>query len=264
MTSKTPVRSAEDIDETALSYAEIKALAAGNPLIIEKTELDTSVTKLKLLKQSFLSQKYEIEDKVVKYYPNEIKRLENRISALQGDIEQARERTKLNEKNFSPMTLEDTIYNEKTEAGKQILDLCKKMKNPAPISIGDYRGFSMELFFDTASREFRISLRNNLSYTISLGEDVHGNITRIDNAIDGLDKQLARTTELLEDTKQQYENSKEEINKEFPQENELQEKSKRLDELNSLLNMDEKTNEVLDSGEKEPEEMNDEKGIPCR
>ena len=255
MTSKTPVRSAEDIDEKALSYAEIKALAAGNPLIIEKTELDASVSKLKLLKQSFLSQIYDIQDKVVKYFPNEINRLEKRIDLLSQDIEKAKENTKTSEEiKFSPMTLEQTIYNDRPEAGKQILELCKTMKNPAPIFIGDYRGFSMELYFETVAREFRINLKNTLSHTVSLGDDASGNITRIDNVIDGLEKELGRTKTQLEDCKNQYENAKEESKKEFPQEQELKEKSARLDEVNKLLNLNEKDHDVVDGGEDLDEE----------
>lgn len=253
MTSKTPVRSAEDIDEASLSYAEIKALAAGNPLIIEKTELDASVAKLTLLKQSFLNEIYDIQDKVVKYYPQEINRLENKVKGLEGDIEHSKEYTQLNSDKFSPMTIKEVIYNEKAEAGKALLEMCKQMKSPAPINIGNYRGFNMELFFDSVAREFRISLKNNLSLTVSLGDDVHGNITRLDNAIEGLQKELERTKEILEDTKVQLENAKEECNKPFPQAKELEEKQARLEELNALLNLNEKTNEVLDCDEKEEE-----------
>ena len=255
MTSKTPVRVAEDIDEKALSYAEIKALAAGNPLIIEKTELDASVSKLKLLKQSFLSQIYDIQDKVVKYFPNEINRLEKRINLLSKDIEKAKDNTKTSEEiKFSTMTLEQTIYNDRQEAGKQILELCKTMKNPAPIPIGDYRGFSMELYFETVAREFRINLKNALSHTVSLGDDASGNITRIDNVIDGLEKELNKTKAQLEDCRNQFENAKEEAKKEFPQEQELKEKSARLDEVNKILNLNEKEHDVVDVGDDLEEE----------
>ena len=264
MTSKSPVRSAEDIDEASLSYAEIKALAAGNPLIIEKTELDTTVAKLRLLKQSFLSEIYDIQDKVVKYYPNEISRLENKVKGLQDDIEHSKESTQLNDDNFSPKTLKDTIYNEKAEAGKEILELCKKMKSPAPINIGNYRGFNMELYFDSVARSFKISLKNNLSHTVSLGDDVHGNITRLDNAIEGLQKELDRTKEILEDIKVQFENAKEESKRIFPQEKELKEKEARLEELNALLNMNEKTNEVLDCNEIDEDNCQDYEKDPIR
>ena len=247
MTSKTPVRIAEDIDEASLSYAEIKALAAGNPLIIEKTELDTSVSKLKLLKQTFLSQIYEIQNKVKNYYPNEIARLEKRIELLKQDITHSKEYTKLNVDKFSPMTIKDIIYTDKSDAGKMILELCRNMKTPAPINIGDYRGFAMELFFDTLSREFKISLKNSLSHTVSLGEDIYGNITRLDNIISSLEKELECSIEQLENIKQQYENAKLESHKEFPQEGELKEKIKRLEELDKELNIDEKVDEIIDT-----------------
>ena len=250
MTSKTPVRVAEDIDEKALSYAEIKALAAGNPLIIEKTELDTSVSKLRLLKQTFLNQVYEIQDKVVKYYPNEIARLEKRITLLSEDIERAKQNTKITEENkFSPMTLVDTIYTERQEAGKQILELCKTMKNPSPIHIGDFRGFSIELYFETVAREFRINLKGTLSHIVSLGDDASGNTIRIDNVLDNLKKELENTKVILEDTKMQFENAKIEIQKEFPQEQELKNKIARLEQVNKELNLNEKEHEIIDNDE---------------
>ena len=255
MTSKTPVRSAEDIDEKALSYAEIKALAAGNPLIIEKTELDASVSKLKLLKQSFLSQIYDLEDKIAKYFPNEINRLDNKIKMLSEDIERAKENTKTSEENkFSSMNLKDKIYTERQEAGAKILELCKSMKNPDPINIGEFRGFSMELYFDTMSRDFKINLKGSLSHVVSLGDDPSGNTIRLDNALDNLDKDLKKAKEQLEDTKQQFENAKIESKKQFPQEQELKEKSKRLNEVNKKLSIKDKaeneidTNEIEDTG----------------
>ena len=258
MTSKTPVRSAEDIDEKALSYAEIKALAAGNPLIIEKTELDTSVSKLRLLKQTFLNQVYEIQDKVVKYYPNEIARLEKRITLLGEDIERAKQNTKTTEDNkFSPMTLGDTIYTERQEAGKQILELCKTMKNPSPIHIGDFRGFSMELYFETVAREFRINLKGTLSHTVSLGDDASGNTIRIDNVLDNLKKELENTKVILEDTKMQFENAKIESQKEFPQEQELKNKIARLEQVNKELNLNEKEHEIIENDE--PDEKSQER-----
>ena len=258
MTSKTPVRVAEDIDEKALSYAEIKALAAGNPLIIEKTELDTSVSKLRLLKQTFLNQVYEIQDKVVKYYPNEIARLEKRITLLGEDIERAKQNTKTTEDNkFSPMTLGDTIYTERQEAGKQILELCKTMKNPSPIHIGDFRGFSMELYFETVAREFRINLKGTLSHTVSLGDDASGNTIRIDNVLDNLKKELENTKVILEDTKMQFENAKIESQKEFPQEQELKNKIARLEQVNKELNLNEKEHEIIENDE--PDEKSQER-----
>lgn len=250
MTSKTPVRSAEDIDETALSYAEIKALAAGNPKIIEKTELDAEVLKLKLLKQSFLSQIYEIQDKVIKYYPNEIKILENRISSLENDIKIAEQHTEKDK--FNTMILKGRSYIDKQEAGIKILELCKEMKSPNPIPIGNYRGFEMEMYFDTLNRSFNIILKNNMSYDVPLGSDTYGNLIRIDNAIDGIDKRLDITKNNYENIKIQFENAKKECEKEFPQEEVLQTKVKRLEQLNVELNINEKTPEIL-GGEDEPE-----------
>ena len=163
MTSKTPVRFAEDIDETALSYAEIKALAAGNPLIIEKTELDTQVAKLKLLKQTHLSQIYAMEDKVIKFYPNEIKRLEKRLEDISEDVKHLTDKTKITD-GFQGMVIDGKEYIEKADAGQKIIDICKAKTNPEPIEIGEYRGFKMNLSFDTTDRKFHLSMKNNLSY----------------------------------------------------------------------------------------------------
>ena len=246
MTSKTPVRFAEDIDETALSYAEIKALAAGNPLIIEKTELDTQVAKLKLLKQTHLSQIYELEDKVIKYYPNEIKRLENRISGIEKDIAFLKENTISEE--FQGMMIDGINYIEKAEAGQKIIDKCKALTKPDPIEIGEYKGFRMILSFDTFDRSFHLELKHELSYNLVLGSDVHGNITRIDNALHNIENKLESAKNQLEDTKKQFENAKQEMNRPFPQEEELKQKSKRLDELNIQLNLNEKDKEIIDDG----------------
>ncbi|MBR3889682.1 helicase, partial [bacterium] len=177
MTSKTPVRFAEDIDETALSYAEIKALAAGNPLIIEKTELDTQVAKLKLLKQTHLSQIYAMEDKVIKFYPNEIKRLEKRIEDISEDVKHLTENTKPID-GFQGMNIKEKEYTDKAEAGQMLIDICKSMTNSEPIEIGEYRGFKMILTFDSFDRKFHLGMKNILSYDVELGADVHGNITR--------------------------------------------------------------------------------------
>ncbi|MBR3889444.1 DEAD/DEAH box helicase family protein, partial [bacterium] len=247
MTSKTPVRFAEDIDETALSYAEIKALAAGNPLIIEKTELDTQVAKLKLLKQTHLSERYALEDKVIKYYPNEIKRLEKRIVDITEDIEHLKNNTQ-NVDGFQGMKIKDKFYTEKADAGQLIIDACKAMTNGDPVEIGEYKGFKMILTFDSFDRLFHLGLKNNITYDVELGSDIHGNITRIDNVLNGIDKKLDYNKTQLEDTKKQYENAKQEINKPFPQEEELKTKSKRLDELNIILNLNQKDKEIIADG----------------
>lgn len=247
MTSKTPVRFAEDIDETALSYAEIKALAAGNPDIIEKTELDTQVAKLKLLKQNYLSEKYELEDKVIKYYPNEIKRLENRIEDMKEDIE-VFNNNNTPDNYFEKMNIKGTDFTERKEAGEKIIEICKSMTNPEPLEIGEYKGFKIILSFDTMDRKFYASMKNNLSYKTELGSDPSGNITRIDNVLNGIETRLSSVENNLEDTKKNYESAKKEIEKPFPQEEELKTKSKRLDELNIKLNLNNKDKEIIDDG----------------
>ena len=247
MTSKTPVRFAEDIDETALSYAEIKALAAGNPDIIEKTELDTQVAKLKLLKQNYLSEKYELEDKVIKYYPNEIKRLENRIEDMKEDIE-VFNNNNTPDNSFDKMNIKGTDFTERKEAGEKIIEICKSMTNPEPLEIGEYKGFKIILSFDTMDRKFYASMKNNLSYKTELGSDPSGNITRIDNVLNGIETRLSSIENNLEDTKKNYESAKKEIKKPFPQEEELKTKSKRLDELNIKLNLNNKDKEIIDDG----------------
>lgn len=247
MTSKTPVRFAEDIDETALSYAEIKALAAGNPDIIEKTELDTQVAKLKLLKQNYLSEKYALEDKVIKYYPNEIKRLENRIEDMKEDIG-AFNNNNTPDNSFEKMNIKGTDFTERKEAGEKIIEICKSMTNPEPLEIGEYKGFKIILSFDTMDRKFYASMKNNLSYKTELGSDPSGNITRIDNVLNGIETRLSNIENNLEDTKKNYESAKKEIEKPFPQEEELKTKSKRLDELNIKLNLNNKDKEIIDDG----------------
>lgn len=184
MTSRTPVRSAEDVDEKALSYAEIKALAAGNPLIIEKTQLDTDVSKLKLLKQSYLSEIYRLEDMIAKYYPNRIKELEKEITNIEKDIQLVTENTNIaNEEKFSPMILKGKHYTKKEDAGKTILEICKTKETAELEEIGEYSGMKLELQINAARQEFELFIKGNFEYKISLGNDIYGNITRIDNAL---------------------------------------------------------------------------------
>ena len=254
MTSKSPVRSAEDIDETALSYAEIKALATGNPHIKEKMDLDTQVAKLKVIKASFMSVKYELEDKVIKYYPREIAELAGQIKGFESDIAIVAQYPKQEDK-FYPMTIEGLTYFEKEKAGIALLERCKQMTAPEPIPIGDYRGFSMDLSFDTFSKTFYVTLKGSLSHKVELGTDIFGNLQRIDNALEGLPKRLEITKENFEETKKQFELAKVESQKEFPQESELQEKIKRLAEVDALLNMDKKDREGAELGEPDDGEM---------
>lgn len=263
MTSKSPARTIEDIDEVALSYAEIKALATGNPYIKEKMDLDIQVSKLQLLKQSFLSQRYEMEDKVTKYYPMEIKRQSQWIVEYQQDIEQVKEHTPPDRDTFPPMQINGVTYGEKKEAGQAIIAACKAMTSPDPVPLGAYRGLAMELSYSTFSKEFVITLQGKRAYHVTLGTDIHGNITRLDNEIEKFGDNLSRCEERLETLKTQLENAKIEAVKEFPKEQELAEKTARLGELNALLDMDKKENIVLDC-EPEEEETEPEKGSKDR
>src|SRR5574344_93279 len=259
MTSKSPVRSAEDIDETALSYAEIKALCAGDERIREKMNLDTEVARLKLLKANHLSQRYALEDQIIKEFPQKINSYKQRIAGLETDIAFIPAHTKVNEDGFSPMTIGTTEYTDKKEAGTKIIEACKAMTNPEPVMLGLYRGFSMDLSFDTFAKEYRITLHNTLSYTVPLGSDIFGNIQRLDNLFESLPDKLTSAKEQLDNTLVQLDNAKAEVEKPFPKEDDLKAKTARLDELNILLNMDKKDNEIVD-GEREE----DEKNTPCR
>ena len=246
MTSKSPVRSAEDIDETALSYAEIKMLATGNPLIKEKMDLDIQVAKLKMLKQNHLSECYSLEDKLIKTFPREIKSLEERIVGIEKDIATLANNTPKGEEKFLPMTIDGVIYAEKADAGQALIDRCKAMTKPDIIPVGEYRGFAMSLEFDTFAKEYKATLKGEISHKTSLGTDIHGNITRLDNLLEGMGTRLDTAKNTLENTKTQMKNAEIEVKREFPQEPELREKTARLDELNILLNMDKRENEVVD------------------
>ena len=257
MTSKSPARSVEDIDEVALSYAEIKALATGNPHIKEKMDLDIQVSKLQLLKQSFLNQKYELEDNVTKHFPEKIREQETWIAQYEADIAQVKAHTPPDRDTFPVMQIGDNAYTEKKEAGQAIIDACKAMKSPEPVALGAYRGLSMELAYSSSSQEFVITLRGKGKYRVPLGTDIYGNITRLDNKMNELPDNLSRCREVLETVKSQLESAKIEVQKEFPQEKELEEKVERLGELNALLDMDKKDRVMIDEepeeGEIEPE-----------
>lgn len=245
MTSKSPVRSAEDIDETALSYAEIKMLATGNPYIKEKMDLDIQVQKLKLLKSNFLSERYALEDKIIKYYPQRITALKNRIEGLKQDVETAKQHPKPTDDRFVGMEVKGVFYSEKADAGKAIIEACKQMNSPDPIPLGKYRGFETELLFNTAERNYEVRLKGATSRNVSLGDDAHGNIIRLDNGIDRFAESLSLAENDLENTKNQLETAKKEVQKPFIQEDELRSKLARLDELNILLNMDKTENEIV-------------------
>ena len=250
MTSKSPARSVEDIDEVALSYAEIKALATGNPHIKEKMDLDIQVSRLQLLKQSFLNQKYEMEDKVAKYFPEKIRQQELLIRQYEEDIQKVKAHTPTDREAFPVMQIGDHVYTEKKEAGQAIIEACKAMKSPEPVPLGTYRGLSMELSYSSVSQEFVIALHGKGTYKVPLGTDIYGNITRLDNKMNELPDNLSRSREQLETAKSQLETAKAEAQKEFPQEKELAEKVARLGELNVLLDMDKKDRVVM---EEEPE-----------
>ena len=245
MTSKSPVRSAEDIDETALSYAEIKMLATGNPYIKEKMDLDIQVQKLKLLKSNFLSEKYALEDKVIKYYPQRITALENRIEGLKQDVETAKQHPKPTDDRFVGMEVKGVFYSEKAEAGKAIIEACKKMSSPELIPLGKYRGFDTELLFNSTERTYEVKLKGATSRNITLGDDAYGNITRLDNGIEKFAESLTFAENELENTQNQFEIAKKEVQKPFAQEEDLKAKLSRLDELNILLNMDKTENEIV-------------------
>jgi hypothetical protein len=236
---------AEDIDETALSYAEIKMLATGNPYIKEKMDLDIQVQKLKMLKSNFLSEKYGLEDKVIKFYPQQIAYLKSRVEGLTKDVKTAKLHPKPIDEQPLGMTVSGVSYSEKAEAGQAIINACKSMNSPDAIPLGEYRGFQMELYFDTVQRNYVVKLKGETSRDVPLGDDSHGNIVRIDNGIERFEETLADTKNSLENTEKQFETAKQEIEKPFAKEEELKAKTARLDELNILLNMDKKENEIV-------------------
>lgn len=260
MTSKAPVRVADDVDETALSYSEIKALATGNPLIIEKCNLDMEVARLNMLKASHLNQVYALEELVYRKYPEEITRLTERIAGYEQDVALAAAHPKAQE-GFCGMEVDGKHYTEKEDAGKAIIDVCTRMTGSDAVLLGQYRGFSMVLAYDGRSNEYRITLKGTLSHTVTLGADVFGNITRLDNALENLAGSLQAEQNSLEETKTQLENARAELQTPFAREAELAEKTKRLKELNILLNMDEKDKTLMDDGPDEGEEMPERKVV---
>ena len=251
MTSKSPVRSAEDVDEQALSYAEIKALASGNPMIKEKMDLDIEVSKLKLLKANHLSQKYALEDAISKGFPKQIAEMQARIAGYGADIATVKENTHPNGDGFSPLTLAGVTHADKKEAGAALLTMCQTMLSPEATQIGSYRGLTLELAFDTFAREYRLTMIGQLRHTVTLGTDVFGNLQRMDNALEGLPIKEQTCREQLSNLQTQLETAKAEVQKPFPRETELNTKTARLEELNTLLNLDHKEPEIVDA---EPDE----------
>ena len=251
MTSKSPVRSAEDVDEQALSYAEIKALASGNPMIKEKMDLDIEVSKLKLLKANHLSQKYALEDAISKDFPKQIAETQVRIAGYGADIATVKENTHPNGDGFSPLALAGVTHADKKEAGAALLTMCQTMLSPEATQVGSYRGLTLELSFDTFAREYRLTMIGQLRHTVTLGTDVFGNLQRMDNALEGLPIKEQACREQFSNLQTQLETAKAEVQKPFPREAELNTKTARLEELNTLLNLDHKEPEIVDA---EPDE----------
>ena len=255
MTSKTPIRSMEDIDERALDYAEIKALATGNEQIKEKTELEAKTTKLKMLKQSYLNQKYDLEEMVQRKYPQEIKECNETIEDLKQDSEYLKSNTTINEDNFSPMTIDNQVYNEKVKAGEKILDLCKNLKDTKGIYIGEYRGFKMYLEFNTFEKVFQVALKNIKTYRATLGNDKVGVVTRINNALESIMKRIEDNQQKVQNLELQLKNAQETLSIPFAHEQELQESLARLKEVNKSLKIGEikETIDIDDDDEIESE-----------
>jgi hypothetical protein len=249
-TSKSPARVMREIDEVTLSYAEIKALATGNPLIIERSQLEADVNKLRVLKSSHLSQRYELEDKVLKHYPADIARLEGIIEGYKTDISLRNEHTPAQkdpkEPIFAPMTVNGVKHAEKKAAGAAIIAACRAMTNPDPIPLGEYRGFKMELEFYRLGSQYIITLKNAISHTVELGEDVFGNITRIDNVLDGMEQRQVNIQDSLDSVRLQLENAKSNMGEPFMREQELAEKEKRLSEITIALKMDKPDRVIVD------------------
>ena len=254
MTSKSPVRSCEDIDEAALSYAEVKALATGNPYIKEKMDLDIQVSKLKLLKANHTSQRYRLEDNIAKHYPMQITALKERLEGYRADIQTYAAHKPVDKDDFS-MKIGNRTYTDKKEAGAALIDMCRSAKQPnMAVTIGEFQGFKMSVSFDSFFSKFTISLKGSLSHEVEIGADPLGNLQRLSNALEGMTGKMADVEQKLSNVEHQLETAKVEVTKPFAQEQELAEKLERLAELNALLNMDEKGDNALDMGDDEPEE----------
>lgn len=255
MTSKSPVRSAEDVDEVALSFAEVKMLATGDARFKEKMDLDIQVSKLRVLKQSYLSEHYDLEDRVLKYYPQTIKEYEERIAGYENDAALAEQHKPQGEDKFCPMTLKGVTYTEKADAGEMLLAICKDYPMSAPTEIGSYRGFRMEIYYDTVNAHYCMNLCGKAKHKVDLGADAHGNLTRIENELSKLPARLEAAKTKKAETIAQLETAKEEIKKPFAFEDELKEKTERLNALNIELNLNEKDTSVMDTEPEQTEEQ---------
>ena len=259
MTSKSPVRSCEDIDETALSYAEVKALATGNPYIKEKMDLEIDVSRLKLVKANYQSQKYAMEDRLLKYFPREVKLTEERIAGFKADMS-LYERHKT--EDFPGMVLLGVNYAEKKDAGAALIETCRAQTSPELKEVGSFRGFTLMLSYDTFGKTFKLTLKGTLSHTIDLGSDIYGNIQRMENAFDMFPTRLNACEQALANIQTQIENAKAEVEKPFAQEDELRTKSARLAELDAMLNMDKRENDTLDAAPEQEEERTKRRSEP--
>ena len=255
MTSKSPVRSAEDVDEVALSFAEVKMLATGDARFKEKMDLDIQVSKLRVLKQSYLSEHYDLEDRVLKYYPQTIKEYEERIAGYENDAALAEQHKPQGEDKFCPMTLKGVTYTEKADAGEMLLAICKDYPMSAPTEIGSYRGFRMEIYYDTVNAHYCMNLCGKAKHKMDLGADALGNLTRIENELSKLPARLEAAKTKKAETIAQLETAKEEIKKPFAFEDELKEKTERLNALNIELNLNEKDTSVMDTESEQTEEQ---------
>lgn len=255
MTSKSPVRSAEDVDEVALSFAEVKMLATGDARFKEKMDLDIQVSKLRVLKQSYLSEHYDLEDRVMKYYPQTIKEYEERIAGYENDAALAEQHKPQGEDKFCPMTLKGVTYTEKADAGEMLLAICKDYPMSAPTEIGSYRGFRMEIYYDTVNAHYCMNLCGKAKHKVDLGADALGNLSRIENELSKLPARLEAAKTKKAETIAQLETAKEEIKKPFAFEDELKEKTERLNALNIELNLNEKDTSVMDTEPEQTEEQ---------
>ncbi len=255
MSSKSPVRSCENVDEAALSYAEIKALCAGNPAIREKMDLDIDVSRLKLLKSEYQNQHYRLEDNILKFFPKEIEKTKGCIAGYENDIKRIESNTNLPEEGISPMKVGNKVYTNRNEAGEAIIEACKQLKNAEPIKIGEYRGFDMQIDYDSFHNQFEMTLKGNMRYTTVLGSDGAGNITRINNALNEMPERLNALKEKLENLYAQIKNAEEELKTPFQYEDELNDKIKRLALLDAQLNID---NNSLESASENDSEIKNE------
>lgn len=263
ITSKNPVRFAEDVDEVALSFAEVKMLATGDERFKEKMDLDIQVAKLKVLKQSYLSEHYDLEDRILKFYPQSIKKYEERIAIYEADVDLANQNKLQGEDKFSPMTIKGVTYTEKSDAGEILLSVCKENPSPNPMTIGNYRGFQMEVYYDTINNCYCLDLCRKGRHRVELGSNALGNLIRIGNEIAKIPEKLedakTRKTEILE----QFFNAKAELQKPFAFEDDLKEKTDRLNALNVELNLDRKEAIAYDTGLVEQSEPIEKKYVGC-